>query len=66
MGEMGDLVLATLDKDGYRELGRQHVLEPTNEAWRRKVVWSHPAFADRSMFARNDRELIRVDLSARN
>ena len=39
-------------------------LEPTNEAWGRKVLWSHPAFALKSVFARNDRELIRVDLSA--
>ena len=63
MGETGDLVLATLKETGYQELGRQHLLEPTNEAWDRKVLWSHPAFALRSVFARNDRELIRVDLS---
>jgi outer membrane protein assembly factor BamB len=64
MSETGDLILANLDKSGYRELGRQHLLEPTNEAWDRKVLWSHPAFAHQSIFARNDRELIRVDLSA--
>jgi len=62
--ETGDLILATLSKEGYRELGRQHLLEPTNEAWGRKVLWSHPAFALKSVFARNDREIIRVDLSA--
>jgi outer membrane protein assembly factor BamB len=64
MSETGDLVLATLKKSGYQELGRQHLLEPTNEAWKRKVLWSHPAFALQSVFARNDREIIRVDLSA--
>lgn len=63
-GEMGDLILAELSPDGYRELGRQHLLAPTNEAWRRPVLWSHPAFAMRSVYARNDREIIRVDLSA--
>lgn len=62
-GEMGDLILAELSGEGYRELGRQHILEPTNGAWGRKVVWSHPAFACQSVFARNDKELIRVDLS---
>lgn len=62
-GEMGDLILAQLSAEEYRELGRQHIIEPTNGAWGRKVVWSHPAFADRSVFARNDKELIRVDLS---
>lgn len=64
LGEMGDLILATLSKDGYRELGRQNILEPTNNAWGRKVLWSHPAFAMQSVFARNDREIVRVDLSA--
>ena len=62
-GEMGDLILAELSAEGYKELGRQHILEPTNGAWGRKVVWSHPAFANKSVFARNDKELIRVDLS---
>lgn len=62
-GEMGDLILAELSAGGYKEIGRQHVLEPTNGAWGRKVVWSHPAFAEKSVFARNDKELIRVDLS---
>jgi len=62
-GEMGDLILAELSAEGYNELGRQHILDPTNGAWGRKVVWSHPAFANKSVFARNDKELIRVDLS---
>ncbi len=62
-GETGDLILADLSAQGYNEIGRQHILEPTNSAWGRKVVWSHPAFAMRSVFARNDKELIRVDLS---
>ena len=62
-GEMGDLILAELSAEGYKELGRQHIIEPTNGAWGRKVVWTHPAFAEKSVFARNDRELIRVDLS---
>jgi hypothetical protein len=28
------------------------------------VVWSHPAFAHRCVFARNDKELVCVDLAA--
>jgi len=27
------------------------------------VVWSHPAFANRSMYARKDKEIIRVSLA---
>ncbi len=65
-GEMGDLILAELSKDGYREMGRQSVVEPTNGAWGRRVVWTHPAFAERSAFVRNDKEIIRVDLSLPN
>ena len=61
--EGGELILATLDKDGYTELGRQHILEPTNEAFGRPVIWSAPAFAEKSILMRNDKELVRVALS---
>jgi hypothetical protein len=30
----------------------------------RNVVWSHPAFADRMMFARNDKEIVCVSLAS--
>jgi outer membrane protein assembly factor BamB len=62
--EKGDLIQARLSRDGYQELGRFHVLDPTNEAFGRPVVWSHPAFANRCLFARNDRELVCVSLAA--
>jgi outer membrane protein assembly factor BamB len=61
--ETGDLILATLSPAGYRELGRQHLLDPTNECFGREVVWSHPAFAGRCVYARNDRELVCVSLA---
>lgn len=64
VSESGDLILADLSKEGYKELGRQHVLEPTNEAFGRPVVWSGPAFSDQAVFMRNDKELVKVDLSA--
>jgi outer membrane protein assembly factor BamB len=62
--EKGDLILANLSPKGYEELGRFHVLDPTNECFGRDVVWSHPAFANKSVFARNDKELVCVDLAA--
>lgn len=62
--EQGDLILAKLTPQGYEELGRFHVLEPSNKTFGRAMVWSHPAFAQRHLFARNDRELVCVDLSA--
>jgi len=60
MSETGDLILAHLSPTGYEELSRMHILDPTNECFGREVVWSHPAFANRCIFARNDRELVCV------
>ena len=61
--ETGDLVLATLTPEGYEERHRRRLIEPTGETWGRPVWWSHPALADRAIFARNDRELIRVNVA---
>ena len=63
--EKGDLIIAKLSPKGYEEISRAHLLEPTNTAAGRDVLWSHPAFANRHMYARNDKEIICVDLSAR-
>jgi len=62
--ETGHLILAKMSPAGYEELDRFHVLEPTNSIFGRNVVWSHPAFAEKCMFARNDELLTCVDLSA--
>jgi len=64
--EQGDLIFAILSGEGYQELGRAKMIEPTAKIQRRMTVWSHPAFAMQSVFARNDGELIRVDLAKRN
>ncbi|MBL8850742.1 MAG: PQQ-like beta-propeller repeat protein, partial [Planctomycetaceae bacterium] len=61
--DSGDLVVAEIDRDGYREHGRFHVLEPTGDAFGRPVVWSHPAFARKCLFARNDKEIVCVSLA---
>jgi outer membrane protein assembly factor BamB len=61
--ETGDLIIARLTPQGYEEISRAHLLDPTNRAGGRDVHWSHPAFAGRSVYVRNDRELLRVDLS---
>ena len=39
--ETGDLILAGLSPEGYREFGRFRVLEPTNPTFGRPVVWTH-------------------------
>jgi outer membrane protein assembly factor BamB len=55
--EKGDLILADLSPQGYKELGRAHLIEPTNRDAQRPVVWSYPAFANGCVFVRNDKEL---------
>jgi len=62
--ENGDLITADLTPEGYEELGRAHILDPTNEAFGRSVVWCSPAFANRRMYVRNDKECVAVDLAA--
>jgi outer membrane protein assembly factor BamB len=37
--ETGDLVIARLSAEGYEEIDRAHLLEPTNTAFGREVVW---------------------------
>jgi outer membrane protein assembly factor BamB len=61
--DSGDLISARLSEDGYEETGRFKVLEATNFTGSRKVVWSHPAFAQKCLFARNDEELVCVNLA---
>ncbi|GAB5442251.1 MAG: PQQ-like beta-propeller repeat protein [Fuerstiella sp.] len=62
--EKGDLVLGRMDRDGFESLGTFHVLEPTGGAFGRDVVWTHPAFANRCLYARNDKEVVCVSLEA--
>jgi outer membrane protein assembly factor BamB len=62
--ETGHLISAELTREGYAETGRVHILEPTGEAFGRSVVWSHPAFAQRRCFARNDEEIVCVSLES--
>ncbi len=63
--EQGDLIIAKLSPKGYEELDRAHLIDPTNTmAGRgRLVVWMHPAFADKCVFVRNDKELIGYSLA---
>jgi outer membrane protein assembly factor BamB len=62
--EQGDLIIAKLTPQGYEEISRAHLLDPTGPAQRREVVWSHPAFANKNVYARNDREIVSVSLAA--
>ena len=61
--EQGDLIFARLTPQGYTEQGRAHLLDPTGPSQRREVVWTHPAFANRCVYARNDKEIVSVSLA---
>jgi outer membrane protein assembly factor BamB len=60
--EQGDLIIAKLSPEGYEEVSRTHLLDPTWATHGRDVLWSHPAFAHRCVFARNDKEIICASL----
>ena len=65
VSEVGDLVLGRFNADGWMELGRAPLIEPTTRLPQRQgtdINWSHPAFAGRSIFARNDRIFTRIDI----
>lgn len=62
-GEEGHLTLAEMDRDGFKSLGQMKVVEPTQSAFGRKVIWSHPAYANKTAYIRNDKELVAVDLA---
>jgi hypothetical protein len=65
--ERGQLIIAKLTPKGYEEISRAQLLEPTLDQLRDRggVCWSHPAFANRHVFARNDKELVCASLEAR-
>ena len=69
----GFLILAQFTPEGYVELGRTRLIEPTASAGTRTphgriaarlVNWSHPAYANGHVVHRNDREIIRASLRA--
>lgn len=61
--EHGELIISELSPKGFKEISRAKIIEPTKEQLPRGVTWSHPAFANKHIFIRNDRELVCVDLS---
>ncbi len=63
MTEMGELIIATMSPAGFKELDRAKILEPTSQTGNRNVVWSHPAFANQCVFARNDAEIVCFSLA---
>ena len=62
--EHGEFIVAELSPKEYREVSRAKLLAPTNHDAGRPVVWCHPAFANRSVYWRNDKEMVCVGLTS--
>ncbi len=64
--ERGELIIGTLSPQGFHEISRAKLIEPTTEqlGQRGGVCWAHPAYAYKHVFARNDRELVCASLAA--
>jgi hypothetical protein len=58
--ERGELIIAKLSPKGFEEISRAKLIEPTEAQLPRRggVCWSHPAFAEGCVFARNDKEIV--------
>jgi outer membrane protein assembly factor BamB len=65
--EKGELIIARLSPRGFDEISRSKLLEPTTDQLRRRgnvgVCWAHPAFANRHIFQRSDKELVCASLA---
>lgn len=64
--ERGELMIAKLSPQGLNILDRCQVIEPTKLQLNQRggVVWTHPAFAEQSIFVRNDERMVRASLKA--
>jgi len=65
--ERGELIISKLSPQGYHEISRTKIIKPTlgqlNQKNRGGVCWSHPAYAYKRIYIRNDEELLCLDLS---
>jgi outer membrane protein assembly factor BamB len=61
--DQGELISARLTGKGYEEISRAKLLEATEQARGRTIVWSHPAFANGRIYVRNQQELLCASLS---
>lgn len=62
--ERGELLITRLSPQGLEIIDRCQLIEPTRVQLNKRdgVCWTHPAFAERSVFVRNDQRLVRASL----
>jgi outer membrane protein assembly factor BamB len=65
--DRGELIVARLSPEGYQELSRAPLIKPTSNPGNRRqagaVHWSHPAYANRRIYVRNDEEILAASLA---
>jgi len=61
----GNLIRAQLTSQGYKEISRARLLEPTTPFGSNKRAWTPPAYANGHVFARSDAELVCASLTAK-
>ena len=66
--DRGELIIARFSPEGYEEIGRTELIAPTSDPGNRRrlktVNFSHPAYANRHVCARNDEEILCASLAA--
>jgi outer membrane protein assembly factor BamB len=65
--ERGELIISKLSPSGFDEISRAKLIDPTFDQLRQRggVCWAHPAFANKHIFARNDKEIVCASLEAK-
>jgi len=64
--DRGELIIGRLSPGGFEEISRAKLIKTTRGQLNRRdgVTWSHPAFAYKHVFIRNDEELVCASLAA--
>ena len=66
--DRGELIIARFSREGYHEISRTELIAPTSDPGNRRqletVNFSHPAYANGHVCARNDEEILCASLAA--
>jgi outer membrane protein assembly factor BamB len=66
--DRGELIIGRLTPEGFKETSRTQLIKPTSNPGNRReatyVNWTHPAYANRQIYTRNDEELISASLTS--
>jgi outer membrane protein assembly factor BamB len=65
--ERGELIISELSPKGFKEISRTKIIKPTKKQLKQRggVCWTHPAFANKNIYIRNDEQLICLSLAAK-